>query len=91
VCAFVDDYPVFVRQRAASVAPGGLFVQWDWELDPASDEPFGLTRDAIVQALGDAGLVSVSVDAGFEVSADDQAMKPLMGTGRKPHPTPAQH
>ena len=39
VCAFVDDYPGVVRQLVSSMMPGGLFVQWDWELDPRDDEP----------------------------------------------------
>ncbi len=84
VCAFVDDYPGLVQQLVASMGPGGLFVQWDWEFDPDDDEPFGLTRDAIRRALGAAGLVSVSVVTGFEVIAEGQTMRPLMGSGRRP-------
>ncbi len=88
VCAFVDDYPGLVHQLVASMGPGGLFVQWDWELDPRDDQPFGLTRDAISNALGAAGLVSVSVTTGFEVTVEDETMKPLMGSGRRPDQTP---
>lgn len=84
VCAFVDDYPGLVHELVSSIKAGGLFVQWDWELDPSDDEPFGLARDAVRQALNAAGLVSVSVDSGFEVSADGRTMKPLIGAGHKP-------
>ena len=29
---------------------GGLFVQWDWEVQPDDEEPFGLTRDEVRRA-----------------------------------------
>ena len=85
VCAFVDDYPGVVHQLASSMAPGGLFVQWDWELDIADDEPFGLIRKVIRDALEAAGLVSVHVDTAFELSVADQTMRPLIGVGQRPH------
>jgi predicted TPR repeat methyltransferase len=84
VCAFVDDYPGLVRELVSAMAPDGLFVQWDWELDPRDDDPFGLTRVEIRRAFDAAGLVSVTVDTGFEVAVDDQTMRPLMGVGRRP-------
>ncbi len=85
VCAFVDDYPGLIRELGASMRPGGLFVQWDWELDPGDDDPVGLSREAIRRALGDAGLVSVRVDTGFEITVDEHVMSPVMGSGQKPH------
>lgn len=51
MCAFVDDYPGAVAMLADRLAPNGYFVQWDWELDPAAAEPFGLTPDGNAQAL----------------------------------------
>ena len=41
VCAFVDDYPVAARHLASLPRPGGLLVQWDWELDPDDAGPHG--------------------------------------------------
>lgn len=84
VCAFVDDYPATARRLVSSMTPGGLLVQWDWELDPDDDDPFGLTRVEIRSALDAAGLEAVRVDTAFEVLVDGDAMRPLMGSGRRP-------
>lgn len=86
VCAFLTDYPATVAALVGRLVPGGLFVQWDWELDPDAEEPFGLSHDTIRQALLDAGLQHVVVDVGFEASFQGQTMAPLRGVGRKPSP-----
>lgn len=86
VCAFLPDYPATVAALVGRLVPGGLFVQWDWELDPDEEEPFGLSRDTIRQALLDAGLEGVEVNVGFEASFQGQTMAPLLGVGRKPSP-----
>ena len=87
VCAFVDDYAATVGLLARQLRAGGLFVQWDWELDPSADEPFGLTRDGVREALEGAGLENVFVDIGFTAKVGDQQMAPLMGVGVRP-PSP---
>jgi len=84
VCAFLDDYPGTLALLARELWPGGVLVQWDWELDPDEDEPFGLTRDAIRGAMESAGLEVLSVDTGFSVAFGDKTMAPLMGVGRLP-------
>lgn len=84
VCAFLDDYPATVHDLVQRLAPAGLFVQWDWALDPDSDEPFGLTPGAIRGCLEGAGLQEVSAETAFEATVDGQTMRPLMGVGRKP-------
>jgi len=84
VCAFLEDYPAAVTELASLLRPGGLFVQWDWELDPSTEEPFGLTRDGVRAALEGAGLEVLSVDTAFSVAVEEQTMSPLMGVGRKP-------
>jgi 2-polyprenyl-3-methyl-5-hydroxy-6-metoxy-1,4-benzoquinol methylase len=81
VCAFLPDYPAAVAQMVELLVPGGLFVQWDWEWDPGSDEPMGLTRDAIREALAAAALVDVQVGVGFEEPVEQFVMAPLMGVG----------
>lgn len=86
VCAFLDDYPGAAAMLASRLAPGGHFVQWDWEYSPDADPPFGLTRDDITRALTSAGLDVVSVDTGFDVPIEDERMRPLMGVGRRPLP-----
>ena len=89
VCAFLDDYPETVAQLTSLLAPGGVFVQWDWERDEGSGDAHGLSRSEILGALRGAGLESVAVDTGFDVTVDDARMRPLMGVGVKP-PTPGQ-
>lgn len=92
VCGFLDDYPDTVSMLAARLRPGGLFVQWDWELDPDAhdddndddDGPSGLTRDAIRSALSEARLEIVQVDTGFEIMVDGERMAPLIGVGQRP-------
>ncbi len=84
VCAFLEDYPGTVEELVCRLRPGGAFVQWDWELDPAAEEPFGLTRQVIHGCLEAAGLEVLTVDTGFSVPFEDQVMRPLMGLGRKP-------
>jgi 2-polyprenyl-3-methyl-5-hydroxy-6-metoxy-1,4-benzoquinol methylase len=81
VCAFLDDYPETVESLAKLLRPGGALVQWDWELDPDSDEPFGLTRGQIEGALSAAGLKVVRVDVAFDIEFEDKHMRPLIGVG----------
>ena len=86
VCAFVDDYPATVAMLATHLAVGGHFVQWDWEYDPTADEPFGLTRQAMREALASAGLDVVAVGIGFDVPVEGHLMRPLMAVGRRAPP-----
>ena len=51
VCAFLDDYAGTAGTLVRLLRPGGLFIQWDWELDPHADEPFGLTRERVRATL----------------------------------------
>lgn len=83
VCAFVPDYEATAALLATRLAPSGLLVQWDWELDPADEEPMGLSRDAIRSALEGAGLLDVVVDVGFREPFEDVFMAPLRGVGRR--------
>lgn len=83
VCAFVPHYPDTVALFAELLAPGGFFVQWDWEFNADDEDPFGLTRDGIRGAIVDAGLDVVRADTGFEVTFGEHTMRPLMGIGRK--------
>jgi 2-polyprenyl-3-methyl-5-hydroxy-6-metoxy-1,4-benzoquinol methylase len=84
VCAFVDDYPATVERLVGLLRPGGVVVQWDWEFDPDDDEPFGLTRQQIRDALTGAGLGDVDVDVGFTADVDGETMRPVRGSGRRP-------
>lgn len=86
VLAFVDDYAGAVRRLAGSLAPGGLFVQWDWARDEEQPAEGGLEPDEICDALGRAGLIDVEVGVGFEASVEGEEMRPLMGCGRRPAP-----
>lgn len=84
VCAFLDDYAGTTGTLVRLLRPGGLFIQWDWELDPHADEPFGLTREQVKATLSGAGLEAVQVTAAFEVSIGDKTVRPLMGVGQAP-------
>jgi predicted TPR repeat methyltransferase len=83
VCSFLGDYPATVIQLASLLRTGGLFAQWDWELDPSDPNSHGLTRDEIRRALDAAGLDFVTVETAFEVAVDEQEMRPLLGVGRR--------
>ena len=84
MCAFLDDYPGTMARLVGGLRPGGLFVQWDWEADPASGEDDGLSRAAIESALAGASLEGIRVGVGFEIEFDGHTMAPLMGSGRRP-------
>ncbi|MEM8922674.1 MAG: class I SAM-dependent methyltransferase [Actinomycetota bacterium] len=81
VCAFLDDYPATVAALTSLLAPGGVFVQWDWERAPGDDH--GLTRDEIRRALEHAPLFDIDVDTAFTVEVGEHTMAPLMGHGRR--------
>lgn len=82
VCAFLDDYPGTVENLVSRLTPDGHFVQWDWEA-AAPDDEHGLSRAAITEALGSAGLADIEVRTGFSVPFEDQRMEPVMGVGRR--------
>ena len=89
VCAFLPDYPATLRTLAATLSPGGLFVQWDWERPPGetrTEESFGLTRREIEDALRGAELELVALEQAFSlaVPGSETRMEPLMGVGRRP-------
>lgn len=84
VCSFLDDYPGTLVQLVNLLAPGGVFVQWDWERDDDDDDPHGLSRAEISDALDAAGLTTTTVETAFEVAFGEMTMRPLIGTGVKP-------
>lgn len=84
VCSFLDDYPGTISQLASLLTAGGTFVQWDWEQDPADEDPHGLSRADVLAALTHAGLVDVIVGEAFEVRVGDSVMAPIIGVGSKP-------
>jgi len=81
VCSFLDDYPGTAGQLTALLRPGGVFIQWDWE---RSEDDHGLSRSEVTDALRSAGLERVEVETAFEVEAEGQTMRPLVGHGRRP-------
>jgi 2-polyprenyl-3-methyl-5-hydroxy-6-metoxy-1,4-benzoquinol methylase len=83
VLAFVPDHPATVAALATLLAPGGLLIHWDWTLNPTDEEPYGLTTDAALQALTDAGLEHATVDVGFELPVEGGVMAPLRGIGQR--------
>ncbi len=84
VLGFVPDHPATVAMLASALAPGGWFVQWDWERNDADDEPMGLTLPSIREALLGAGLEILRVDTAFTIEIEGHSMAPLIGAARKP-------
>lgn len=82
VCAFLPDYPSIAKSLAGLLAPGGVFVQFDWERDDSADEPFGLTRGEIETVLDHARLVEIKVETAFDRTVGEMTMAPLLGAGR---------
>ena len=81
VCAFLDDYPGTAAELATLLRPGGVFVQWDWELNDEDDEAVGLTRSQMLNALAVAHLSDIRVERAFEVEVEGETMRPLVGFG----------
>ena len=86
VLSFVDDHRGTVDRLVASMRPGGVLVQWDWERDVDDPDDHGFTVGEIRTALTGSGLVDVEVEAAFEIEVDDMVMRPLIGHGRRPEP-----
>ena len=84
VCAFLNDYAMTAETLVRLLRPGGLFVQWDWELDPDAEEPFGLTREQVKATLSASGLSAVEVSTAFDVPMGDETVRPLVGIGQVP-------
>jgi len=83
VLAFVESYDTVVAELLGLLRPGGWLVHWDWELDPAAEEPFGLSREAIAAGLAGAGFDEVLVTTGFEQPFEEMVMRPVMGLGQR--------
>ena len=88
VCAFLDDYPATTATLVRLLRPGGLFVQWDWEVDRHADEAHGLTREQVKEALSSAGLEAIEIDSAFELAIGGTTKRPLMGVGQVPGKPP---
>ena len=89
VCAFLDDYSGTTDILVRLLRPGGLFVQWDWELDPHARKPFGLTREQVKETLSASGLEDIQITTAFEVSMGDKTVCPLVGVGQAPLADPS--
>ena len=90
VCGFLDDYPAAVGRLTALLAPGGAFVQWDWERDPDDPGGHGLSRGEIADALGAAGLERVEVGTAFTIDVEGSEARPLRGVGWRPRDSRAR-
>jgi len=82
VCSFVEDYQATVEELVSLLAPGGLFVQWDWER--TDDDDHGLSRSQICHTLGGVGLGDVDVRTAFCVDTNGESLSPLIGHGQRP-------
>jgi predicted TPR repeat methyltransferase len=81
VCGFLPDYEGALLLLKSLLAPGGLFVQWDWlASEPDSDD--GLTEDRVCDALNGSGFDSVSVSVPFSLASSQGRLDVLMGMDR---------
>lgn len=81
VCSFLPDFPSTLLHLRSALRPGGLFVQWDWHVDAASEEGSGFSRDDLRTAYAKAGLQAMSADVGFIFAFQGQEMEVIQGVG----------
>lgn len=81
VCAFLPDYAAALGRMRRLLAPGAIFVQWDWELAPG-DAGTGFSKPAVEQALREAGFDAIEVTTAFSMAMDDADTPVLMAIAR---------
>lgn len=83
-CAFVADYAACLRVLAQLLAPGGRFVQWDWELEDATQaQGPGFTQLQIREAYRAAGLTPLHVNTAFVMAAERESFPVVMGVATR--------
>ena len=84
VCSFLEDYESKVNTLAQLLAPGGIFIQWDWmQTDCNSDYSF--TDKQIKAAFNRAKLQALNLEKAFDLYSGNQKMPVIMGVARRPH------
>ncbi len=74
VCSFLPDYEATLTVLTSLLKSGGHFVQWDW----LADMPVARIRSA----FDTSGLVTLSIEEAFSITADEKPMPVVMGIGR---------
>lgn len=81
VCSFLPDFETTLAWLKFLLAPGGLFVQWDW-LKTGGSNDFGLSRKKIITAYDKVGLKPVFLEKVFSVDSSQGDMPVLMGIAK---------
>lgn len=84
VCSFLTDYENKLGTLASLLAPGGLFVQWDWMQTDANND-YGLNKKQIKSAYSRADLRALMLDKAFELSSGNESLPVIMGVARRTH------
>lgn len=77
VCSFLPDYESTLLLLKSLLAPGGLFVQWDW-LSSDGNPDFGFSKKRVDDALKKAGFSSVALTQPFCLPSSEGNMPVLM-------------
>ncbi len=87
VCSFLPDFPSTLGVLISLLRPGGLFVQWDWQVDAAGSWAEGFTPEGIASVYEAALLGVVQIGTGFMFSFGGKEMGVLLGIGQRPGAT----
>lgn len=83
VCSFLSDFPGELRKLSSMLRPGGLFVQWDWQQNAATEWSDGFSEEDLRRAYAPAQLEVVRASLGFTFAFDGKGLEVLMGVGKK--------
>lgn len=79
VCSFLPDYEKTLALLKSLLAPGGIFVQWDWL---AIEDGSGFSRETISSAYAEVGLKLLAIDQPFSLESSEGKMQVLMGIAK---------
>lgn len=84
VCSFLPNYEETLFMLKSLLAPGGLFVQWDW-LITTKNVQFGFTEERVRTAMTVAGFSDVSLSVGFSFHGGEMGVfeHVLMGVAKQ--------
>jgi predicted TPR repeat methyltransferase len=73
VCSFLPNYEETLLLLKSMLAPGGVFVQWDW-LITTKNVQFGFTEERVETAMASVGFTDVSLSIGFSLPGEEMGV-----------------